>query len=71
MLPKIDHAHQLDRVSSEISESLHGNEPLRLVASIESGKALMNIGEISSWKSEHSQLSALLVRPSTESIVLV
>lgn len=73
VLPKIHSAKDLDTVSSEIFAALWSGiaskdryTPINLVASIESAKALYNIGEIASWKSTFGpnlggQLTALLV----------
>ncbi|KAI0801738.1 Pyruvate/Phosphoenolpyruvate kinase-like domain-containing protein [Irpex lacteus] len=72
VLPKIHSAKDLDTVSSEIFAALWSGiaskdryTPINLVASIESAKALYNIGEIASWKSTFGpnlggQLTALL-----------
>ncbi|KAI0086589.1 Pyruvate/Phosphoenolpyruvate kinase-like domain-containing protein [Irpex rosettiformis] len=72
VLPKIHSAKDLDTISSAIFAALWNgisgrdpNMPISLVASIESAKALYNIGEIASWKSTFGpipggQLTALL-----------
>jgi hypothetical protein len=70
-MPKIYHEDHLSHIGQEISRVIRSNpellhqrpEPLSLVASIESARALWRIGEIAQWRSEHGHLSALLVRP--------
>ena len=69
-MPKVDHEDHLHRVGQEISRALQYNpellhqrqEPLSIVASIESAQALWSIGEIARWRSKYAHLSALLVR---------
>ncbi|KAI0689708.1 Pyruvate/Phosphoenolpyruvate kinase-like domain-containing protein [Cytidiella melzeri] len=72
VLPKIHSAKDLDAVSLEIYSTLRSgavsqdrHKPIKLVASIESAKALYNIGEIAAWQSSFGsmfggQLAALL-----------
>ncbi|KAI0349484.1 citrate lyase beta subunit [Trametes cingulata] len=72
VLPKIHSARDLDQVSEEILVAYKGHKfrnpegpPVQIVASIESAKAMYNIGEIASWQSRYGpalggRLSALL-----------
>ncbi|KAI0372224.1 citrate lyase beta subunit [Pilatotrama ljubarskyi] len=72
VLPKIHSARDLDQVSEEIFISYKAHQfrdpdgpPVQIVASIESAKAMYNLGEIAAWKSQYGpaiggQLSALL-----------
>lgn len=65
VLPKVHSADDLHQISKQMS--LSSVFPLRLVASIESAKAMWNLGAIAEWKSSHGPekggaLSALLVR---------
>lgn len=76
-MPKIHSPDDLHTVSRQITTSLQSlgkqgvleSHPINIVASIESAKALFNIGQIAGWKSELSpgsgNLAALLVRIST------
>ncbi|KIP08983.1 hypothetical protein PHLGIDRAFT_355556 [Phlebiopsis gigantea 11061_1 CR5-6] len=57
LLPKIHSASDLHTVSHRMQSSLDltgstRTEPINIVASIESARALFNIGEIASWQSE-------------------
>ncbi|KAJ7644283.1 citrate lyase beta subunit [Roridomyces roridus] len=60
VLPKVHSAEDLDR----ISEAIHAvrGAPLGLVASIESARAMFNLGSIAAWKSQSGQqtLKAIL-----------
>ncbi|KAI0345718.1 beta subunit of citrate lyase [Trametopsis cervina] len=81
VLPKVHSAQDLDFVSTQIRNTLQAgntsegrNTPIQLVASIESAKALYNIGEIASWQSQFGsmlggQLVALLVHCADTSII--
>ncbi|KAF8644514.1 hypothetical protein AX16_008391 [Volvariella volvacea WC 439] len=68
VLPKIHSAQDLHHVSDTIHAVVggqSGRRPLRLVSSVESARALWNLGDIASWKSKHGPelggtLSALL-----------
>lgn len=70
ILPKIHSAQDLHYVSRHIHQisQKHPHEtPLRIVPSIESARALWNLGAIAGWQSEHGALqggavSGLLVR---------
>lgn len=70
ILPKIHSAQDIHHVSREVytaSRNKPRDSPLRIVPSIESARALWNLGGIAGWKSEHGSelggsLSALLVR---------
>ncbi|KAF8195490.1 Pyruvate/Phosphoenolpyruvate kinase-like domain-containing protein [Pholiota molesta] len=59
ILPKIHSHYDLDFVSDEVSVSRKSLDlpPLRIVPSIESARAIWNIGPISSWKSTHGPVS--------------
>lgn len=64
VLPKIQGQQDLDFVSERVRSA--GGPPVKLVASIESARALFDIGSIAGWKSKHNpefggSLSALLV----------
>ncbi|KAI0632174.1 citrate lyase beta subunit [Trametes polyzona] len=72
VLPKIHSAQDLDHVSEEIFVAYKGHKfrspdspPVQIVASIESAKAMYNLGEIAGWQSRYGpelggKLSALL-----------
>lgn len=74
VLPKIHSAQDLHHVSEEIYLAYRAHKyrnpddpPVQLVASIESAKAMYNLGEIASWQSRWGaatggKLAALLVR---------
>ena len=74
VLPKIHSAQDLHHVSEEIYMTYRAHKfrsadepPVQLVASVESAKAMYNLGEIASWQSTWGsamggKLSALLVR---------
>ena len=73
VLPKINSAEDLHHVSDAIhsatrlSPSRVDAAPLKIVSSVESARALWDLGKIASWKSQHGEalggvLSALLVR---------
>ncbi|KAL5501598.1 hypothetical protein ACEPAH_8858 [Sanghuangporus vaninii] len=66
VLPKIHSASDLDDVAELVSwasssSSAHRSQPLRLVASIESARALWDIGKIASWKSHNGPTGGILV----------
>ena len=71
ILPKIHSHEDLNYVSDAIAEfySSHGSPyrpNLQLVPSIESARAILNLGSIAGWKSRHNpqmggELSAILV----------
>lgn len=73
LLPKIHSASDLHTVSRKIHANLGSSivknerkRPINIVASIESARALVNIGEIAGWQSEFGpllggKLTALLV----------
>ena len=73
VLPKIHSAQDLHHVSEEIYVAYRAHKlrspegpPVQLVASVESAKAMYNLGEIASWQSRWGsamggKLSALLV----------
>ncbi|ETW81540.1 hypothetical protein HETIRDRAFT_439944 [Heterobasidion irregulare TC 32-1] len=64
ILPKVHSSQELHVVSSAIDASGRAGDPIRLVASIESARALWNLGNIANWASAHGnsggQLAALL-----------
>ncbi|KAI0335847.1 citrate lyase beta subunit [Cubamyces sp. BRFM 1775] len=72
VMPKIHSVHDLDQVSEEIFLAYKGHKfrnpegpAVQIVASIESAKAMYNLGSIASWQSRYGpalggQLSALL-----------
>ena len=74
VLPKVHSAQDLHHVSEEVYMAYRAHKsrstdepPVQLVASIESAKAMHNLGEIASWQStwgaaQGGKLSALLVR---------
>ena len=74
VLPKIHSAQDLHHVSEEIYMTYRAHKfrsadepPVQLIASVESAKAMYNLGEIASWQSTRGsamggKLSALLVR---------
>lgn len=76
MLPKIHSAQDLNTVSRQIYAHLQSTavangrtKPVNIVASIESARALVHVGEIAAWQSEFGpvlggKLVALLVRVS-------
>ncbi|KAF9485859.1 beta subunit of citrate lyase [Pholiota conissans] len=60
ILPKIHSHYDLDSVSDEVSVSRKlalDLPPLRVIPSIESARAIWNIGSISAWKSTHGPIS--------------
>lgn len=59
MLPKVDSAEDLTSIANWIPSER--GFPIKLIASIESAKALWSIGDIASWKHSGAQLSTLLV----------
>ena len=69
-MPKVHSAADLDAVSRELHKIFKRSpreEPIRIISSIESAKAMWNLGSIASWKSKYGALSggvlsALLVR---------
>ncbi|KIK80992.1 hypothetical protein PAXRUDRAFT_157166 [Paxillus rubicundulus Ve08.2h10] len=66
VLPKIHSVQDLHEVSRAIRTSNSSHTPLRIIASIESARAVFGLGEIASWKSEfgseqEGKLAALLV----------
>ncbi|KAI0057840.1 citrate lyase beta subunit [Artomyces pyxidatus] len=62
ILPKVHSQRDLQTVSYAIEASGRSDEPINLVASIESARALWGLGEIAGWKDVHrqSRLIALL-----------
>ncbi|KAJ2978562.1 hypothetical protein NUW54_g11267 [Trametes sanguinea] len=72
VLPKVHSVQDLNQVSEEIFLAYKGHKfrdpdgpPVRLVASIESARAMYNLGDIASWQSQYGdalggKLSALL-----------
>lgn len=69
-MPKIHSSVDLHQVSWEvynIARTVSGRStPVQIIASIESAEAMVNLGKIASWKSEHGpagggKLFALLV----------
>jgi citrate lyase subunit beta-like protein len=67
ILPKIHSHYDMDTVSEAVSVARKSfdSRPLRLIPSIESARAMFNLGSIASWKSSHGPvaggvLSALL-----------
>ncbi|KAI9067859.1 citrate lyase beta subunit [Trametes sanguinea] len=72
VLPKVHSVQDLNQVSEEIFLAYKGHKfrdpdgpPVRLVASIESARAMYNLGDIASWQSQYGDalggtLSALL-----------
>ena len=79
MLPKIHSKEDLDYVSDAVQSALlgcHRDKPLNIVPSIESARAMWNLGDIAKWKSKHGpqcggEISALLVcscKPKAESL---
>ena len=70
VVPKVHSAADLDAVSRELHKTFKRSpweEPIRIRSSIESAKAMWNLGSIASWKSKYGALSggvlsALLVR---------
>lgn len=73
VLPKIHSAQDIHHVSRAIHTATHSKlreTPLKIVPSIESARALWNLGGIAGWESEYGpemggSLSALLVSPPT------
>ncbi|KAL5520024.1 hypothetical protein ACEPAG_1684 [Sanghuangporus baumii] len=66
VLPKIHSVSDLDDVAELVSwasssSSAHRSQPLRLVASIESARALWDIGKIASWKAHNGPTGGILV----------
>ena len=66
VLPKIHTTADLDKVSKAISQrwrTRSTTDPIKVVASIESARALWEVGEIAGWKSRDGviSISALLV----------
>lgn len=73
VLPKIHSVRDLHYVSRTIRNSNPSSIPLRIVASIESARSVIGLGDIASWRSEFGaekggKLTALLV--SCESALL-
>jgi hypothetical protein len=70
VLPKIHSGqdlHDVSRAIHRLSDKVRRVEPLRIIPSIESAKAIWNLRDIASWKSDYDPklggiLSALLVR---------
>ena len=67
MLPKVHSVEDLESVTDAMEAFGRSQGTIRLVASIESAKALHNIGGIAAWKSVYGpekggELRALLVR---------
>lgn len=71
VLPKVHSVDELNEVSDHIfghsRENLDQPKPVNIVASIESARALFNVGQIAGWQSGHGParggtLTALLVR---------
>ncbi len=61
MLPKVHAVDYLDHVASVVANYPSVISPLRLISSVESALALMNISNIASWKAHQScVLGALL-----------
>lgn len=73
VLPKVHSTAHLDAVADALRETAWQGPPrqLRLVASIESARALWDAGEIAAWRTQSApnnldvQLGALLVRPAS------
>ena len=66
ILPKIHSTADLDDVAELVSwasssSSAHRTQPLRLVASIESARALWDVGKIAAWKSHNGPTGGILV----------
>ncbi|KAF8967068.1 Pyruvate/Phosphoenolpyruvate kinase-like domain-containing protein [Flammula alnicola] len=59
ILPKIHSHYDLDLVSDEVSVARKSLDmpPLRLIPSIESARAMWNLGAIAQWKSTHGPVS--------------
>lgn len=68
VLPKIHSKEDLDYASDAVQSALlgcHRDKPLNIVPSIESARAMWNLGDIAKWKSKHGpqcggEISALL-----------
>ncbi|KAH0832185.1 citrate lyase beta subunit [Lanmaoa asiatica] len=70
VLPKIHSARDLHYVSRTIRNSNTSSTPLRIVASVESARSVVGLGDIASWRSEFGpekggELTALLVSSSS------
>ena len=74
LMPKIHSVDDLNTVSQHIEHTLRSagsarstSDPINIVASIESARALFNVGQIASWTPPSGptsgKLGALLVRP--------
>ncbi|KAF8349257.1 P-loop containing nucleoside triphosphate hydrolase protein [Amanita rubescens] len=70
VVPKVHSTNDLDAVSRELHKAFKNSpreEPIRIIPSVESAKAMWNLGSIASWKSKYGALSggvlsALLAR---------
>ncbi|KAF8635957.1 hypothetical protein AX15_000123 [Amanita polypyramis BW_CC] len=60
VVPKVHSASDLDVVSRELHQSFKNSareEPIRIISSVESAKAMWNLGSIAGWKSKYGALS--------------
>jgi len=60
VVPKVQSSYDLDTVSRELHQAFKQTPreaPIRIIPSVESAKAMWNLGSISNWKSKYGALS--------------
>ncbi|KAI3603037.1 citrate lyase subunit beta [Moniliophthora roreri] len=72
VLPKVHSAQDLHYASRHIAQVFKQNPretPVRIVSSVESAKAMWNLGEIAGWKSEYEQVEGGILNCADTSII--